>query len=522
MMIRSGQSVTGARVDIRGIDVDWMAAKITLEDIEFANPRAPMENLVQYQAAELDLDATRLLHKEFVVENAKIENIQFSTPRIKSGQLSETEKEWPPVVKWMSDSASATAKRAGKRWLNQFEFNANSALEDNLETVRVSRRIHDQWTARYRAYDARVASINKQIDELRKVVKQPSENPLRDLERVQIAVSKIQSLNREARKIRDEVRQMDDQIRVDRQSLQAAKQRDEAKIRQSAEYFTVDSQKTTELLLGQEKADQVAEIIEWVNWFQRTLPNPEKDFVPSRHRGETIAFEGLERRPKFWVKHSEISGKGQIGGERFEFKGTANHLTNQPKLCKDPTRIDLITTGEKNIRIAAILDRRTETPKDKIRFRIQDMDLPQRKLGSPGSMMVQISPSKLKADLELEIVDNQIQGVLRFVHSGIQMELAQLEREVGGPQLAANVNRQLQLIDNYTVEIVLSGTREKLSTQLKSNLGDQVASAFESGHRRNSRGTKEETGAKDGSRICKPGSAAPNRSQKADGQTRQR
>ena len=478
LLITSGQSVTGAKVEIGQLETSWLEGKLRLGEIEIADPREPMKNLVQQDEAILDLDATRLLHKEFVVEKARISNVQFGTPRTDSGLLVKSERKSNINLDWILKPIERQAKVAGQNWLDQFERNSLKVIEDKLDTVRVANQLNEQWTTRYKYHNGQAQKIKKQIDDLKSLVKTPSKNPLRDFERLQTVARQINGFHNQLRQLKREINQLDDLIKRDRQALVDAKERDRQKIKNSANFFKIDAQTTTELLLGEQQAAYVNEVMNWVKWFRGVMPNPKKDFYPRRSRGENIQFVGLKARPRFLIQNAELTGHGNIGGQRHDFSGRASNLTTQPSLVENPTVFHLETSGARRIRVSAQLDRRTDKQIDSIRIQIPGIRVPAQHLGSPESMMVDVSEGRMVADIGVRVEDNQLVGRIVLRQDDLRLNLRQLHPKAGGHSLASNINQQLGQVREYAIQIDFSGKPNNLDVKLKSDLGTQVSDAF--------------------------------------------
>ena len=93
-LISTGQSMTGAKVEIGSLETAPMATVVTLGDLRVADPRDPMKNLFEIERLALDLDAAALLRRKFIVDTARIDGIRVGTSRETSGALpEETEAE---------------------------------------------------------------------------------------------------------------------------------------------------------------------------------------------------------------------------------------------------------------------------------------------------------------------------------------------------------------------------------------------------------------------------------------------
>src|SRR5688572_15166185 len=66
-VIHSGQAAIGAKVELAHARVSPASGSVELFDLRIANPRRPMENLVEAEHCALDLKVGSLLHKQIII-----------------------------------------------------------------------------------------------------------------------------------------------------------------------------------------------------------------------------------------------------------------------------------------------------------------------------------------------------------------------------------------------------------------------------------------------------------------------
>ena len=130
VIVKSLQSVTGAKVDLGLVDVDVLDGRVLLNDIQIADPQEPMQNLVQANSIELQIDSMQWLHRRWVIENAEIGGLQFGTPRIESGKLTETGPAGNSRLQSTIEFANQKIKKLGKSWSEQIEARLPELIEE--------------------------------------------------------------------------------------------------------------------------------------------------------------------------------------------------------------------------------------------------------------------------------------------------------------------------------------------------------------------------------------------------------
>ena len=72
LIVTSGESATGAKVELASVETSLWNGQVQLRDLQIANPQSPMSNLLDAEHTELQLDMNALFHKRVVIKNGEI------------------------------------------------------------------------------------------------------------------------------------------------------------------------------------------------------------------------------------------------------------------------------------------------------------------------------------------------------------------------------------------------------------------------------------------------------------------
>lgn len=100
-LIRNGQKVTGAKVEIEELNTRLSPLELNLKNGQAANAGSPMKNLVEFSRAEAGIDPAALTQGKIHITKLLLNDIRFNTGRKTSGALPEPlreEKEAPPPL----------------------------------------------------------------------------------------------------------------------------------------------------------------------------------------------------------------------------------------------------------------------------------------------------------------------------------------------------------------------------------------------------------------------------------------
>lgn len=481
-VINSTQAVTGSKVEVGQVKSSLLQGKVYIKDLAISDPRNPMQNMIQADVAYLQLDPRRLLHKELVIEHGHSTRVVFGAPRTESGELPNRKYPFEDLSSWIPAIVKDQAHEVSQNWLDEFQSIVSSQTEKNLELLQVSRQLNEKWPTVFARQKQKVQQIQDRIAKLKQIVEQPSVNPLRDplrtVEKLAELRAEIDGLGQQLEASRREINVLARSAEEDRNRLFDAKNRDQEKLSQLVRLNQIDAKTMSQLLLGNQQADQLREVVNWIRWFQNSIPDPKTDFYPTRHRGTNIAFQGSQPRPNFLIKSLELDGEGTISGQHFDFAGMAKNLTTQPTLHDQPTTFELRAQGRHHLIVNSTIDRRKGKHADKMQIVCPDLDMPPQLLGDEKSVIVEMAESRMQADITIEIVDGELFGQLEFLHSDCAMVVNHMAEIAGGQDMALRMNQELARIQQFKTRATLGGTLESPTIQFSSDLGAKFAAGM--------------------------------------------
>ncbi len=482
LLIQSAQSVTGARVNIARVDASLWGGQLSVTNLQCADPRDPMKNLIQIESGEFSLDPGRALHKQWVVENASLKLLQFGTPRTESGALTKVTGKVSTIGSALVRVVRDQARHQGQLWLHQLEGQLPTLVHDNLETVKLARELGIQWPAEFERQRSRAMALKQRSEAILNTVQKRTDNPLRDTEVYFEAINESRRIAEDVAIAQQELHQLTAQFQHDQEALVEAQQRDQTRISTIASDFSLNGESLNELLLGEEQANRVTEVVGWIKWFRDSIPNPEVDFQPPGARGYDVTFS---RHPEFLFQNLELGGEGIVGGKTIKFFGTAVNLSTAPQLMSEPVSIELRGQGDAHVHVMATIDRRTIQSIDTIRINCPQIQVPGCSLGKADSLLVSMGPSNLSLLFDATVVDDQIKGQIQIRQSDVKMEVQQAASLAGGQALVQSLNSQIADLNGFSVTVDLSGTVEGPRMELQSDLGQQIADMMGSAFREN-------------------------------------
>jgi len=475
---KSGEDAIGAKVEIGQVRTAIRTGKVYLKDLQIADPRNPMLNMVQADMAYIQLDPRLLLQREIVVENGTTSKIKFGVPRTASGKLDRNLAQSETIHPTKAVEAQSSNSDLSQTWLDGFQSTVPQTSEEDLETVSLARQFKAKWLPQFEAKREQIVSVQNQINLLRKIaISKDNSNPLRT-QRIQAAFNDMELMHQKIVQLQNSLVRLQKEALADRDSLLRAKRRDEEKIRQQVTANQIDSQTVSQLLLKESQTEYVNEVLRWFRWFQSTIPDPHKDFYPIPKRGIDVVFKGIKASPRLLIKSLEIDGEGRMAGQHLNFVGTANNLSSRPDLHDEPISFHLRALGKQHLIVDCVLDRRSEVVSDTLNVQCPDLNIGAQMLGSKNTILVAMGPSHMQAEIAIRINDDQLSGELVFRNSEVLMHVDDIHPLAGGQATALKINQNLASVDKFQTYVQLSGTLQKPEFEFRSDLGNKFATTM--------------------------------------------
>lgn len=472
-LIYTGQSATGARLDIASVRTLLTRSRIDVADIQVADPDSPMSNLAQIGHASFDVETSSVLKKRLVIREGRLSNIQFHTERENSGQIKQTEQE-----KSSKPGALDRFGRMGDEWFDASVDRLEQKIEEEFVSVRLARELEDRWPQEYDRLEQESEALSVRGKRLVDEVEAMSERPLGHLDRIQQTLQEADRLRRDGLRLKTKLTQLKQQMAKDRVAIREAKEHDVRKIRQTFNFKELDASQLSEYLLGPEIHQKVSTALGWVQWSRQMMsPSDPAEATNAEDRGRDVIFPCMVNAPDLLIRKLIVDGRGTVDGKAFRFDGVVGDLTHQPRRHEQPTTFTVRTDGAIQLIAKAVLDRRGSQPTEHIVIDIPALSQAARTLGDADKLAVSVSPGKAQVRVDLKLRGDDVAGVVDFRQNDVKVT-PQLKQAYSKEILAANADSAFDTIDRIHATVRLGGKIKQPSIQLQSNLGPQLAAGM--------------------------------------------
>ena len=496
------ESFVGAKVDAKKLQLSADEATVFLNQVEIANPNYERKNLLQFEAASLKIDFDELKNRRVVIEDGRLSQIKFGSPRTKPGQLERGVFD-PPIESRPYESrlyresgntgigtsgfnqGVSSLNSPSQKWRDSLVMDVRQIAvpaESSFHIIPMLEQKTQQWSQRFQQPHDKMKQVEEALAMVEEVLTVNFErrNPLREGSRLDSAVEAARMSRESLSEIGALISEFESQSRKDAYELSQVQIRDRQSLVAGMPAQKFESKLVNELLLGELQRDLVTKGLGWFQELRSSLPNPEADFRPVK-RGRDVLF-GTNAKPGLEIKKLQIDGATEFANSHFQFAGTVENIYSDPSASQLPMVFNLRAQGDPQIVVSGQVDRTFGKKLESIQFTGHSIPQPSHVLGKSDSVQISMSAdSRLHVDavLEADALD-RISGTMTFTFENVIMHADAVHEVAGGPETAARINETVSSIDTFQVTSKLGGTISQPDVAFVSDLGPRVAASLES------------------------------------------
>ncbi|PCI40916.1 MAG: hypothetical protein COB51_14460 [Moraxellaceae bacterium] len=491
-----GGDLAGAEVNVAKATLQFQPLAFRLQGIEVTDKENPKQNLVAITEIKGGLDLLMLMFDQILIDQIQIDGLTFQRPRKNPGVVFESD---PPdkAHQTLADQPRSTSQnQGGAPTASTTSINANLPnVEEILNrepllTTQLSKDL-EQF---YQQEKIKLKRLEKKL---------PDRNQLKAYEQSlkKITEGKINSAedfnqrNKEFKRIKKALKQDQKNLKLAKQQIQisskllksqlkaikAAPQKDFRALKQKYPLNEQGAANVSRLLFGDQAERWTREALYWYGTLKpliTSLSEPadpqsqNSSTSPERSSGRLIAFPLKNPQPNFLIK--KISFNAEL--EQGPINGEITHISDDQRILNQPMAFNFNSEALSNIDSIALsgeMDTR-QRGKETITFdfdfkNIKIIDLP---LSGDHSFPLTMTQANVDTTGSATLSTDTIQA---------NAEIAFKNVEISSPAktgFAAEVALALKSIHHFDINTSVTGPADDLSIRLKSNLDQQLKSAF--------------------------------------------
>jgi len=471
--VQSVQTVTGAKVDVAKLQTTYFPPSFSIKGLALASVSRRGKNMAEFDEFHVKFEPHALSRRRFVVEDGHIDGLRFDTDRNDDGQLEMTEEPEPESSEpsWVTEKLT----ELGDEWLSNMEAQIKTQIDpNNLETYRLGTGIYEKWDAHFRELVQR----GKDFEPRAKALKTDFENAkkgdtLSQIEQYLAVAQEAEVLARDAQAFRIDMTGIKPEVREDFQLLNAARLRDQEKVKHTLQLLKPDPRRISEALLGNTMYLRIQEILSWVELIREYQHRLQDQIEPPRRPGRDFDFWAGNSSPDFLLKSMRLTGTISVNSESVPFKAVLSDVTEDPVLLGRPCVMKLVATGSRPLNLKVTYDATTETPVAEMLADFRDTNAIPIRAGKTGKACLHAVLNDVSWQSRLVLVDNRIEGHLA-IDSRLDEMAFTADKDLR-PEIVEGVNEAFSHLRTLNALVQISGTLREPHIELDSDVGEQVA-----------------------------------------------
>lgn len=489
---RSLETITGAKVEIDRLHLDWLKLTLVIDRFQLTNPQNTWRNLFETKRFYVKLQPEPLYSGKIVVDAIDIEELMINTPRKSDGRLQR--KLLPgPFGKAQSQLNQDLAV------MPLFDFGGIASgleqtvldaykLETNLSADRVGTEI-EQINLTWEQNLKQLETTRQKLDELKERITELENLKTDNILEIPNLIEELTATKQNLENTRLMLNETKDRLKADSvqiasaiRDLKQSAEQDFQALRQLAKLPDFETINFAEALFGKAFLKESTPFVRLAEELQAYAPPAANTAPPKkqRHGGQNISFPGRQTYPRLLIRKIAISGKGAPDNtlQTYSAAGVIQGITNEPLIYGLPLEISLSghSAGPALFSAHANLDQASSDFKGQLQLHITELPLSEIELPEDNYLPGKINSGKV--DL-LSVLDfNKDRFALELTMDG-QHLIGDYSEQPAAADLGMDIVRQvLAKIDHLMIRYRLESHQNQLAMGISSNIDTLIKERF--------------------------------------------
>ncbi|GEM_PF-3691885 len=483
--------LNGAEVNVGRLRTSVFGGFVELEKVQLTDPEAPEFNRLEWAKMRFELSGSALLRGKVVIQDASLQDIQIRSKRERPGYVlppPPPEPEGPglkektmvllqPVKQELMQNAMAFLK----------EKNLDNPLKDvnweELPSTLAVKGLQSELQAKGASWKGMLGSLpDAQTFASMKADLQKLKPPT-DPNQIQTAIGQLESIRAQAQvsvmqveKLAQQLQQEAATIQSRIQNLDELAKQDLAMLGQKLKLPDLDFKGLAEELAGPEIKRYVRMIETYYAQIKPFLESKEQEAPskPLRRAGRDYSFPLANGLPSFWLQSAQISSKETAEGPLGDMSGKITHVSTQPELIAQPTRMSLQggfrQSQIQGLEAEVLLDHRNpDRSEDSLQLKIASYPISERVLTQSQDFTLGFHQAKGQLDMRFALIGSEVEIGITNRFTGIAYKV-----EANSEKVKSILDGALAPLQEVSIEAKARGPWTALAWTIQSNLADQL------------------------------------------------
>jgi uncharacterized protein (TIGR03545 family) len=466
----------GSSVEFAHCEISLSKKEVSFSQLQIADPIDPMRNLIRARRMTAVVEPAGIWNRRLNIARVTANDILLASPRerLAGDRLNGAPDNWNRTI---TKTKGNSIESASKRWLDQIQSQPPLHASALSELSKAIERLQNQWSIQFEKHFGECQKIQSGLEAVKAELSRPRSNPLRETAQRQKWIADFNRLQAELSAKQDWIEHWSQFQAVDLEKLKMIKDSVYRQV-ESRHFDQATIAESKGLLVCEKNVEIAAQLTDWTATALQRLSLLNESSIRSATRGRNVIFRGSQASPAVSIRQLDFQGAVHFAGRHIDFIGGCRNLTDQPQLSDDPLEFWLRGQGHDDnlFTVNGTLDRRQSIPHDLLQFSFPASDIENQSLGTPGSLLVKLSPHRWQTEAEVHIDGDEIRGTLVTYHSNVGMYVAALNDIAGGSEIQTKLNQQLSTFNQFQVTTRVSGSLEKPTFEFESDLAERFAS----------------------------------------------
>ncbi|MDH5230024.1 MAG: TIGR03545 family protein [Gammaproteobacteria bacterium] len=509
----SVSQMTGTKVNIQGLNLDIFSLQAELNGLRIGDPNHEFKNMLEADRANMKIEFMPLLAGKLVIEDMRLEKLNFNTARQDSGWLekpkaapstpsavdgSDSSADQPPTP--VSEKTAAKDKKAEASKLEQLKEKMPvidlSALSkdvdvealmkpEDMASVKAIRATKEDSQQRLNDINKRLdeQTIEQDIDTLETDYAAFEKTDLKSLKGLKEGAKQLKSMKSSVDSIKKQssaiVKDTKADLKAVKTSVKDVKsltQQDIAEVKKLAKLGDLDVSDVGKAVFGAAAIDRFSQVLHYLKLAKEFVSSDEDQFEnvgEQRRTGRDVRFSVTQPLPpKFYIKTAIFSGGDSVSS----FDGRMSDMSSNPHRLSQPvlTKIKL-DTEKNNWLIDGVFDHRKNKDEDQLVMSAKQADLGKISLGAgkDSGLPQTIIPQQTDLEMKFVIQGDQLNGQLAMVSNKVNFEYSPDAK--ANTQTKKALRNVFQSFDQVTLDATISGKLSNPNFAVRSNIDKKVS-----------------------------------------------
>lgn len=478
----AGTKAVGAKVELAAADLTFSPLGFRLDQLQVADPKEPMQNLVQLDTATGNLELLPLLMGQVIVDELSATGVRFHTKRTKSGAISKAPAKAPTKASQQEKKGIDVSTMKDK-----LPTVDEIMAKEPLTTVEQTNAIQESIKTRRSELEKNVAALpdEKKIKQYEQRLKETTGGDIQSLDELQRREKDLEKLKDEIRadrdalvKARDQVRSAKNEVNDQYNALKQAPADDWNRLKSKYGLTSTGAGNITRLLFGDAAATWLERLLSWSNQIKRLLPSdtgrgektPEP-ITPARGKGRFIHFPTANPLPDFLVRKALLALDLKAGIIELSL----TDVTHQPQILGRPMRLYASGKNLKNaqqILVDGVINHvDPQSAKDSLQWSVSGWQLTDVSISKDSTLPLTLTKARTNLSGNVELTGQTLDANIDAAFKNTQWSSPAQEGWAG------RVTKTLAGIQQFKLDGKIQGKLDSPQISLRSDLDEQLKQA---------------------------------------------